>query len=534
MKEPNRNKTIWSVRIKKLELNAFRPFNYLDFDFNRELTLIIGNNGAGKTSILDATAILLRKFVDTVFYSDESTKTFISGKDVNNGQNACDMYLTLEIDLPKEFISLDKIQGLEEKQGEAFLEKILEEDKDDTDSWEHYLSIKDEISPLDKKKYLLEACTRDLSLNDKHFFLLPYESGYQSEDIRFGLAFNKYSDEEDVRLIDFDDNLNYIKSIFQAAYYEEYDALPLLVYYGANKLDAVEPESIKREKKHYPTAHDVYHKSLTPEPANFTAFYEWFDAETRLSFTQKQESVSLALAKEKILAFLNLDKTKNSENMGVYSNLRMRYQKRTSDLVVDKQIAVGQKPITVEVGQMSSGEKHIIALVGDLVRRVVAANLGEEVLGVINDKDPNNPILVVAANLEEECYGLVLIDELDLHLHPKWQYHILSNLRKHFANIHFGITSHSPFVTADSEAENIEILGEGTPLYSEGHGVEYILSELMDVDPRGKELEDILSKISFGEYKEEMSLKFDPNSPEAMRINFALQRYKFTKNEKNK
>lgn len=521
MKEPNRNKTIWSVRIKKLELNAFRPFNdYLDFDFNRELTLIIGNNGAGKTSILDATAILLRKFVDAVFYSDESTKTFISGKDVNNGQNACDMYLTLEIDLPKEFISLDKLQGLEEKQGEAFLEKILENDENDTDSWEHYLSIKDEISPLDKKKYLLEACSRDLSLNDKHFFLLPYESGYQSEEVRFGLAFNKYSEEEDVRLIDFADNLSYIKSIFQAAYHEESDALPLLVYYGANKLDAVEPESIKREKKHYPIAHDVYHKSLTPEPANFIAFYEWFDAETRLSFTQKQESISLALAKEKIIAFLNLDKAKKSENMGVYSNLRMRYQAKTSDLVADKQIADGQKPITVEVGQMSSGEKHIIALVGDLVRRVVAANLREEVLG--------------DGNAIGECYGLVLIDELDLHLHPKWQYHILSNLRKHFANIHFGITSHSPFVTADSEAENIEILGEGTPSYSEGHGVEYILSELMDVDPRSKELEDILSKISLGEYKEEMSLKFDPNSPEAMRINFALQRYKFTKNEKNK
>ncbi len=47
--------------------------------------------------------------------------------------------------------------------------------------------------------------------------------------------------------------------------------------------------------------------------------------------------------------------------------------------------------------------------------------------------------------------GIVLIDELDLHLHPEWQKRIVSVLRTTFPSIQFIATTHSPFLIQESE-----------------------------------------------------------------------------------
>ena len=54
------------------------------------------------------------------------------------------------------------------------------------------------------------------------------------------------------------------------------------------------------------------------------------------------------------------------------------------------------------------------------------------------------------SHLGEDCIaktpGIVTIDELDLHLHPKWQRDVVLDLRKTFPEIQFIVTSHSPFL----------------------------------------------------------------------------------------
>ena len=80
----------------------------------------------------------------------------------------------------------------------------------------------------------------------------------------------------------------------------------------------------------------------------------------------------------------------------------------------------------LSLAQLSDGERSFVAILGDMVRRLALAN-----------PDLRNPL---------DGHGVVLIDELDLHLHPTWQREVVEKLRTTFPNIQFVSTTHSPFV----------------------------------------------------------------------------------------
>lgn len=58
----------------------------------------------------------------------------------------------------------------------------------------------------------------------------------------------------------------------------------------------------------------------------------------------------------------------------------------------------------------------------------------------------------------EQITGIVLIDEIDLHLHPKWQWNVIEALRKTFENVQFIIATHSPIVISTSKEANLVLL----------------------------------------------------------------------------
>jgi predicted ATP-binding protein involved in virulence len=80
----------------------------------------------------------------------------------------------------------------------------------------------------------------------------------------------------------------------------------------------------------------------------------------------------------------------------------------------------------VNISQLSQGQKSLLALSGDLALRLVTLN-----------PDSKNAL---------HSSGVVVIDEIELHLHPKWQQRIIMGLQKAFPNIQFIITTHSPQV----------------------------------------------------------------------------------------
>ena len=99
----------------------------------------------------------------------------------------------------------------------------------------------------------------------------------------------------------------------------------------------------------------------------------------------------------------------------------------------------------------------------DLARRLAIANpwLGENAL---------------------EGEGIILIDEIDLHLHPQWQRRVLPALTQTFPNCQFIVTTHSPQVLSEVPGESVFILENG---------------KLLDYSPhtRGRDSNSILSEI---------------------------------------
>lgn len=121
------------------------------------------------------------------------------------------------------------------------------------------------------------------------------------------------------------------------------------------------------------------------------------------------------------------------------------------------------------VNQLSDGEKCLIALVGDLARRMAIANPTRD-----------NPL---------EGNGIVLIDEIDLHLHPKWQRTVVPKLIEVFPNCQFILSTHSPHVINHLQPENIFLLDQTSaeiiaihPSQSYGKNVVRVLEDLMGLE----------------------------------------------------
>ena len=156
-----------------------------------------------------------------------------------------------------------------------------------------------------------------------------------------------------------------------------------------------------------------------------------------------------------------------------YGNLRVDGEKRPM-LLIDR----GQT--TLAVRQLSDGERGTLALALDLTRRLAQAN----------------PEMSAPA---AEAEALVLIDEIDLHLHPKWQRQVVYNLSAAFPCCQFIATTHSPQVIGEVEHDRIQIIANGhvySPTHSFGVDSSRVLEEVMDADPRTQVVKDLLSQLS--------------------------------------
>ena len=99
---------------------------------------------------------------------------------------------------------------------------------------------------------------------------------------------------------------------------------------------------------------------------------------------------------------------------------------------------------TMKVAQLSDGIRNMLAMIGDLAWRCIKLNphLGTEA--------------VLAST------GVVLIDELDMHLHPGWQQRVADQLMEAFPKIQFIVTTHSPQVLSSVVASSIRVLHPGS------------------------------------------------------------------------
>jgi len=127
----------------------------------------------------------------------------------------------------------------------------------------------------------------------------------------------------------------------------------------------------------------------------------------------------------------------------------------------------------LKVNMMSDGVRNIVSLVADIAYRCYKLN----------------PHLGLNAALKTE--GIVLVDEIDMHLHPQWQQSVVSDLKEAFPKIQFVMTTHSPQVLSTVPSSSIRIIEEDSvftaPKGTEGAEASRILKRVLGVDPRPQE-----------------------------------------------
>lgn len=140
--------------------------------------------------------------------------------------------------------------------------------------------------------------------------------------------------------------------------------------------------------------------------------------------------------------------------LGGFSNLRV--EQKPLRLLVDK----GRQ--SFDLSQLSDGERSFLALICDLGRRLALAN-----------PEVSNPL---------HGAGVALIDELELHLHPKWQREVRDKLLATFPNVQFIATTHSPFIIQSMKpGELINLDPDEFAEYSD-KSIEDISENVMGVD----------------------------------------------------
>lgn len=153
----------------------------------------------------------------------------------------------------------------------------------------------------------------------------------------------------------------------------------------------------------------------------------------------------------------------------------LRYDLRLQSLLIDV-----EGETTIPFNNLSDGQRGMVALFADIARRMCILNphMGKDVL--------------------KNTSGVVIIDELDIHLHPAWQRTIVLALKQAFPKVQFIAASHSPQIIGSLRPEEVIVLNNGDashPRVTYGLDSSSVLEEVMDVAQREPEIEKLLSEL---------------------------------------
>ena len=250
--------------------------------------------------------------------------------------------------------------------------------------------------------------------------------------------------------------LNWIvKDLKERIFDNPHTSVPIFVHYGVGRVVADIPLRIRKNPKHDVT--NAYVEALDSS-ASFRDFFAWF---------REQEDIENEFIRE--------NPSYRDKGMEAIRNAMSKIFVEFSDMRVrrsPRSIQIKKEGEVLRLDQLSDGEKCYIALVCDLTRRLTIANPTME-----------NPL---------QGNGIVLIDEIDLHLHPEWQMDVVSRLVNTFPNCQFFITTHSPIVASDV-AGKVYVMEGGNAYRRNTYGKdsEQILASAFGVlNPRNKMVQE--------------------------------------------
>ena len=194
--------------------------------------------------------------------------------------------------------------------------------------------------------------------------------------------------------------------------------LPLILYYGTDRI--IREVSQRGHIKNFQVTDAL--RNCFDNVNYFRDFYDWFKTEEDIELRGIRENSNYKNPK------LNCVRTALERMIKGYSNLRI-------ELAPSRMVMTNSEGVDLQIDQLSGGYKAVLSVIADIAKRLSMAN-----------PDSLNP-------LEEKA--VILIDELDLHLHPKWQKEIVADLKRTFPNSQFIVSTHSPFIVQSLDADEL-------------------------------------------------------------------------------
>ncbi|MEZ8834752.1 AAA family ATPase [Vibrio cyclitrophicus] len=393
------------MKLKTLTLENFRGFKRFECDFQPGINVLVGLNGFGKSSLLDAVMLAYAQFIGG--FGTASSKN-ISDADIHMTKH------------------------------------LLGETEDDGFNMEYQLPT---------------SVTIDTYPSEWHDF--P-ESWARVRNTLKGGTSNPSEPKKCA---------HNLQSLVRS---NEPVTLPLFSYYGTSRLWPSNKMNLNFSKLG-PSRLDVYTDCLDPA-SKYDKFSSWLKKETIADHERKmriieESGLEGAIVKGSTVRGRLLDAVRQAINICLansgWSNIR--YSANAEEIV-----ATHREQGDIPVSHLSDGVRNMIGMVADIAYRAVNLNPKLDTKAVV------------------DTHGIVLIDEVDMHLHPQWQRLILSSLREAFPNIQFIVTTHSPLVISDSKGIHVSLLNnpeKATPvpeLY--GQDANSVLLDIMDTDIRNAEV----------------------------------------------
>ncbi|PWE47951.1 AAA family ATPase [Pseudomonas prosekii] len=379
------------MRLDRLHIQNFRCYEDATFDFQPGFNLVVGVNGSGKTSLLQAVA---NSFVDfaaatgknEVFLSEEDIRFVI---DKFEGRSRFERRFPVMLSAHGRIFDCSKWSLFRERQDVPLLSDIMLD-----------VEITEKISSIDK-----------------------------------GVV------------IDF----------------------PILAFYRSDrrwKGAGISAEFAANQRLSRLDAYNNWHDAA----ANLRDFESWVIGKTLERMQWILEAGSPISGKDAELTWVN-----SVIQHAVTGATGIRYDLRVQSLMVD----FGEES-TFPFNDLSDGQRGMVALFADIARRMCILNphMGKNVL--------------------KNTSGVVIIDELDIHLHPAWQRSIVPALRAAFPKVQFIAASHSPQIIGSLKPEEVIVLNNGDayhPRVTYGLDSSSVLEEVMGVTQREPEIEKELSAL---------------------------------------
>jgi predicted ATP-binding protein involved in virulence len=368
------------MKLQKIEIENFRCFESLAIDFDDDVNVIVGVNGAGKTALLDAIAIGLCDLTFTPFDKREWRYIYnASGKRFHYNQESERGVL----------LSVDDIHV------PAFANDVF----------------------IERKDYV---CITTIASTDDNSKRLTWKQRYDYNKHKTNSSFGYTSESNDIH--------NYIDTKWTTAQKDKFSCIDVPAYYRAQRRFSQTPElgNIFQVKIERPLAL----QNAMDAGADYNAVCQWFYVRENAELRERAKTSN-------VFEYSDLKSVRKAIKSTIEGVERIYFDESTPPRFM-VEINRNNTVTNLAIDQLSDGYRNLLAIIIDFARRLAVANPYIE-----------NPL---------EVPGILLIDEMELHLHPKWQQTIIPSLRKVFPNTQLIVTTHSPQVLTTVDHRCIRIL----------------------------------------------------------------------------